>query len=71
MAKDLGELIQNKPELFKTAMRLPDITRKVVVMVTGIQKWGERAGIPVKHIKITGPTAAKEPYDVAFKIWRK
>jgi hypothetical protein len=72
MAKDLHELIQNKPQLFKTAIRLPEITGRVLAMVIGIQKWGERAGIRnVKHIKIGPPTHAREPYDVAFKIGRK
>jgi hypothetical protein len=72
MAKDLTELISQKPELFKTAIRLPDVTRRVLAMVMGIQKYGERIGIRnPKHIRISGPSKAMEPYDIVYKIGRK
>lgn len=72
MADELRNFIKSQPELFKTAMRMPSITQKALTMVTGIQKWAERAGIKqAKNIRITGPSKAKEPYDVVFRITRK
>lgn len=71
MAKDLHELIERNPELFKTAMRLPTISKRVLAMITGIQKWGERSKISVKQIIITGPTGPVGKYDTSFKISRR
>lgn len=71
MAKNLEEMIVQKPDLFKDVVRYPVISKRLIAMITGIQMWGKRSKIPVNRIRISGPTGPVSGYDTSFKISRK
>lgn len=68
---DLRSFIEAKPELFKEAIKNPDITKKTLAFVSGIIHHAKRSKIPLKNVRITGPMAGSEGYDAFFTITRK